>query len=66
MRIDEIVHRNPVPFTLGAQGSKASFLIWDKVYQKLGEEEEQKWLLCALETVACYQDGILVNTPEAR
>lgn len=66
LRVDDIVSRNPVPFTLNVSGSKGSFLVWDKIYQKLGQEDEQRCLLNALEAVARYRDGALVSAAESR
>jgi len=34
-------------------GAKQSFLLWDKVYQKITDEGEEKWLLRAID--ACLQ-----------
>ncbi|KAL0955554.1 hypothetical protein HGRIS_001793 [Hohenbuehelia grisea] len=36
---------------LFASTTKPSFLVWDKVYQKVTEPEDEKWLLRALEVV---------------
>jgi hypothetical protein len=60
------VSRNPALFNLSTQGAKGSFLVWEKMYQKLGEEEEQMWLLRSLESVARYCDGALLSAPDAR
>ena len=41
---------------------KPSFLLWDKVYQKLGGEEDERWLLRATEAVLSYfKDQIMEN-----
>jgi hypothetical protein len=34
--------------------SKPSFLVWDKVYQKLTDVEEETWLLRAVESTATF------------
>jgi hypothetical protein len=33
---------------------KPSFLLWDKVYQKLTDAEEEAWLLRAVESTAIF------------
>lgn len=43
-------------------GSKPSFLLWDKVYQKLNGEDDEKWLLRAAQaSLAFFQRELLRN-----
>ncbi|TFK26296.1 translational activator GCN1 [Coprinopsis marcescibilis] len=46
---DDLISKNPVLQAIVASSVKQSFLLWDKVYQKLSESEEEKWLLKAAE-----------------
>ncbi|CAA7260345.1 unnamed protein product [Cyclocybe aegerita] len=46
-KFDAVIAQNPVIAAIGTISAKQSFLLWDKVYQKLTEEEEEKWLLRA-------------------
>jgi hypothetical protein len=45
-----------------ASTAKPSFLVWDRVYQKIASAEEEKWLLRASEmTLASVQTQLLKN-----
>jgi Generalcontrol nonderepressible 1 (Gcn1) N-terminal len=45
---------------------KPSFLVWDKVYQKLTDIEEETWLLRALESTATFFSAELANAEQSR
>jgi hypothetical protein len=47
-------------------GSKPSFLLWEKVYQKLTEPEDEKWLLRAAEAAFTYHTVELKKSVAAR
>jgi hypothetical protein len=40
--------------SIGSVGTKQSFLLWDRVYQKITDEEDEIWLLRAIETSLFY------------
>lgn len=46
----DVIAKNVMLGSLVAMSSaKPSFLLWDKVYQKLGDPNEEKWFLRACE-----------------
>lgn len=45
--LDDIVSRSLTAEVLTATTTRPSFLVWDKVYQKLSEAEDTLWLLRA-------------------
>jgi len=48
--VDDIIGKNVMFGSLVTTSStKPSFLLWDKVYQKLGDANEEKWFLRACE-----------------
>ncbi|KAL4249154.1 TOG domain-containing protein [Abortiporus biennis] len=46
-KFDDVISRSVSMQSLLATGSKPSFLLWDKVYQKLSDVEDETWLLHA-------------------
>jgi len=40
--------------SIGTVGAKQSFLLWDRVYQKITDEEEETWFLRAIEASLLY------------
>ncbi|KAJ3745026.1 armadillo-type protein [Lentinula detonsa] len=46
-KFDNIVAKNTVLQGISTVGVKSSFLLWDKVYQKVTNPEDEKWLLRA-------------------
>lgn len=48
-----MISRNPVVQGITAS-SKPSFLLWDKVYQKVTDSEDEKWLLRASDATLQY------------
>ena len=46
--------------------SKSSFLVWDKVYQKLTDVEEETWLLRAVESTATFFSAEVAETEQLR
>ncbi|OBZ65072.1 Translational activator GCN1 [Grifola frondosa] len=55
-----IISQNTTLQTLVSPGSKPSFLLWDKVYQKLAHVNDEAWLLRASEaTLRFYKDELM-------
>jgi hypothetical protein len=46
--------------------SRPSFLVWDKVYQKLTDVEEETWLLRAIESTAIFFSAEVTNVEHLR
>lgn len=46
--------------------SKPSFLVWDKVYQKLTDVEEEIWLLRAVESTAAFFNAEIERAEQLR
>ncbi|KAJ4478479.1 armadillo-type protein [Lentinula aciculospora] len=46
-KFDDVVAKNTVLQGISTVGVKPSFLLWDKVYQKATNSEDEKWLLRA-------------------
>ncbi|KAI0262196.1 ARM repeat-containing protein [Gloeopeniophorella convolvens] len=53
---EDTISRNTTVQAL-ASSAKPSFLVWDKVYQKSTTEEEESWLLRAIESAAIFFSG---------
>ncbi|KAI0366693.1 ARM repeat-containing protein [Pilatotrama ljubarskyi] len=61
-QFDDVISRNATLQSITAASPKPSFLLWDKVYQKLSDEEEERWLLRAIEAVLpSFRDDFLRN-----
>lgn len=56
---EEAVSRHSAIGSLLATGTKPSFLLWDKVYQKLTDIEDERWSLRANEAVLRFYDAQL-------
>ncbi|KAH9856756.1 ARM repeat-containing protein [Lenzites betulinus] len=65
-QFEDIISGNPTLQTIVAATPKPSFLLWDKVYQKLSGEEEEKWLLRATETVLPFFKEEFLRDEQAR
>ena len=50
----DTIPRNPAIAAIAAGGTKQSFLLWDKVYQKLSDEDDEHWLLRACDAALQY------------
>jgi len=46
--LDDVISKNVAITSIAVGGAKPSFLLWDKVYLKVKEECEEKWLLRAI------------------
>ncbi|THU98405.1 ARM repeat-containing protein [Dendrothele bispora CBS 962.96] len=61
-KFDDIISRNAVLQAITTTSAKPSFLIWEKVYQKLTDAEDEKWLLRACDASLIYfQSEMLRN-----
>ena len=47
MSTDDLISRNPTITSVTSSTTRTSFLLWDKVYQKITDNEDEKWLLRA-------------------
>lgn len=63
---EEVLSRNADLRGLLVTGTKPSFLLWDKVYQKLTDAEDEKWLVRASEEVLDYYKDDLEKSEAAR
>jgi hypothetical protein len=45
--VDELISKNAVVQAIVASSAKQPFLLWDKVYQKVTDPADEKWLLRA-------------------
>ena len=52
--VEDAIARNAIVQSISATSSKPSFLLWDKVYLKINNEEEQTWLLRALTSTLMF------------
>ncbi|TCD64479.1 translational activator of GCN4 [Steccherinum ochraceum] len=53
-KLSGLISQNTSIQSLLNTGAKASFLLWDKVYQKLSDAEEESWLLRSAERTFLY------------
>ncbi|KAI0077211.1 ARM repeat-containing protein [Panus rudis PR-1116 ss-1] len=63
-KFDDAISRNATVQSLMTTGSKPSFLLWDKVYQKLSGDDEV-WLLRAVERALLHPSTQLDKNPQA-
>ena len=63
---EESINRNATVQSLLATGAKPSFLLWEKVYQKLAEAEDQVWLLRAGEAVLSFYKDEMMKSEQTR
>ena len=61
----EFIARNATLQSLLTVGAKPSFLLWDKVYQKISSLEEENWLLYAAEATLLYFNKELTQNEQA-
>lgn len=54
MWADAAIAQNATISAITSGGAKQSFLLWDKVYQKITDEEEERWLLKACDAAMRY------------
>lgn len=63
---EDSINRNAALQSLIATGAKPSFLLWEKVYQKLAEPEDQVWLLRAGEAVLEFHKSEILKSEQTR
>jgi len=63
--LEDIISRNATVQAI-LSSSKPSFLVWDKVYQKLTDVEEETWLLRAIESTATFFSAEVTNVEHLR
>lgn len=63
--LDDFISHNATIHSLVTVGAKPSFLLWDKVYQKLNAVEDETWLLRAAEAALSYFQGELMRSEQA-
>lgn len=65
LSIEDVISRNATIQSI-VSSSKPSFLLWDKVYQKLTTADDEMWLLRALESAVIFFNGQLLKNEQAR
>ncbi|KAH9915889.1 armadillo-type protein [Fomitopsis serialis] len=61
-KFDDFISRNSTLQSMLTAGAKPSFLLWEKVYQKLSSADDERWLLRASEaTLAHFSKELLRN-----
>ena len=63
---DDVISRNATLQSISTAHPKPSFLLWDKVYQKLSGEEEETWLLRASEAVLAFSKDEVLKDEHTR
>ncbi|THH11230.1 hypothetical protein EW146_g8121, partial [Bondarzewia mesenterica] len=63
---EDVISHNLTIQSIASTSTKSSFLLWDKVYQKLNDAEDQSWLLRALESTLIYFHHELVKNQQFR
>ena len=64
--IEDVISNNATIQSLVANSSKPSFLLSDKVYQKVIGEDDQTWLLRAAESTLLYFHNELSKNESSR
>lgn len=57
---EKSVQKSVIDQALSGSNAKTFFLIWDKVYQKISNEDDEKWLVRATEPAF----GVLASNME--
>ncbi|CCM02945.1 uncharacterized protein FIBRA_05060 [Fibroporia radiculosa] len=65
-KFDTAISRNTTLQSILSTGSKPSFLLWEKVYQKLGGIDEEIWLLRAVQASLVYFKNDVMRNEQAR
>lgn len=61
---DSVIFANPIIQSLSVAAPKSSFLLLDKVYQKVSDAEELIWLLRAIQTTIPFlSEELSKNAP---
>ena len=51
---DATIRQNSVVSSIGSAGVKQTFLLWDRIYQKITDEDEERRLLRAIDVSLLY------------
>ncbi|KAI0800349.1 ARM repeat-containing protein [Fomes fomentarius] len=65
-QFDNVILSNATLQSIASASPKPSFLLWEKVYQKLTTEDEETWLLRATEAVLAFSKDEIVKSEHAR
>ncbi|RDX47550.1 ARM repeat-containing protein [Lentinus brumalis] len=65
-QFDDVISHNATLQTIFTAHPKPSFLLWDKVYQKLSGEEEETWLLRASEAALVFSKVEVLKNDHTR
>ncbi|RPD57344.1 ARM repeat-containing protein [Lentinus tigrinus ALCF2SS1-7] len=65
-QFDDVISHNATLQSISTAHPKPSFLLWDKVYQKLSGEEEETWLLRASEAVLVFSKDEVLKDEHTR
>jgi hypothetical protein len=64
--VGDVIARNAVVQSLESASSKPSFLLWDKVYEKISDPEEAAWLIRAIEATLTHSGAELDKNSSLR
>ncbi|KAG6896538.1 hypothetical protein C0992_007574 [Termitomyces sp. T32_za158] len=65
-KFNDVISKNAALTSIASGSAKPSFLLWDKVYQKLSDPMDEKWLLLAWETSLFYFKGDFAKNENLR
>jgi hypothetical protein len=63
---DDVIAKNTTIQALRSTSTKPSFLLWDRVYQKLTDDEDQEWLLRASEVAMVFLKDVSLKNEQLR
>ena len=62
----DVISKNAALMSIVSGSTKPSFLLWDKVYQKLSDSIDENWLLQAWEASLLYYKSEFVKNENLR
>ncbi|KAG5725284.1 Translational activator gcn1 [Termitomyces sp. T112] len=65
-KFNDVILKNVALTSIASGSTKPSFLLWDKVYQKLSDSTEEKWLLQAWEASLLYYNSEFAKNENLR
>lgn len=66
LSIDDVISSNAVIQSLITSSTKPSFLLWDKVYQKVTDVEDENWFLRACNVTLQFFQSELAQSENFR
>lgn len=66
LSIDDVISSNAVIQSLVTSSTKPSFLLWDKVYQKVTDVEDENWFLRACNATLQFFESELAKSENFR